>query len=42
MKKYGKKNPGSKQKFWVRVMCVVLCALLAGGMVASVLNMLLQ
>ena len=37
----GKNNTVSKQKFWVRVLCIVLCALLVGGTLVSVLINLL-
>ena len=37
-----KTKAANKKKLWMRVLCIVLCALLAGGTVASVLIMLLQ
>lgn len=32
-----KNSSTSKQKTWVRVLCIVLCVLLAGGTLVSVL-----
>ena len=32
----------SNQKLWVRVLCIVLCALLAGGTIFSIFYYILQ
>ena len=36
------KKAKNKKQFWVRVVCIVLCVLLAGSAVASVIVMLFQ
>ncbi len=41
MRKSKTSRQTNKQKFWVRVLCIVLCTLLAGSAVVSVLMLLL-
>ena len=36
-----KGKAANRKTFWVRVMCIVLCALLVGGTITSVLYMLI-
>lgn len=36
-----KKKKADPKKMFVRVMCIILCVLLAGGSIASVLMMLI-